>query len=116
MRAGFEHAKRVASRRSRRALAAGILLAGCGPALAGSTPFIGEVIATGANFCPVGFFPMDGRAMTIADNQKLHTLIGTTFGGDGATYFNLPTLAPFTTVTGARVTYCIAVQGTDPTP
>lgn len=57
-----------------------------------SEPFIGEIRAFAGNFAPVGWAPCDGRALSISENDTLYALIGTAFGGDGITVFNLPDL------------------------
>ncbi len=57
-----------------------------------SSPFIGEIRMFGGNFAPVGWAFCDGQTMDISQNDALFTLIGTTFGGDGQTTFNLPDL------------------------
>jgi len=55
-----------------------------------STPFIGEIRVVGFNFAPVGWAKCDGSLLSIAQNDALFALIGTTFGGDGQTTFALP--------------------------
>jgi len=59
---------------------------------AGSNPFIGEVLAVGFNFAPVGWAMCDGQLLPIDQNTALFSLIGTTYGGDGVTTFALPNL------------------------
>jgi microcystin-dependent protein len=54
--------------------------------------FVGQIIAVGFNFAPVGWIPCDGRLMPISQYDVLYTLIGTTFGGDGQTTFAVPDL------------------------
>jgi microcystin-dependent protein len=54
--------------------------------------YIGEVRAFAFSFCPQGWLPADGRPMTIAQNVQLFSLLGTSFGGNGTTIFNLPDL------------------------
>lgn len=58
-----------------------------------STPYVGEIRLLGCNFAPVGWQVCDGRLMSIAENDVLFTLIGTTYGGDGVTTFALPDLS-----------------------
>lgn len=55
-------------------------------------PFIGEVRMCGFNFAPVDWALCNGQSVNIADNNALYALIGTTYGGDGVTTFNLPNL------------------------
>jgi microcystin-dependent protein len=44
------------------------------------------------NFAPVGWEFCNGQILSIAQNDVLYTLIGTTYGGDGQTTFALPNL------------------------
>jgi microcystin-dependent protein len=55
-------------------------------------PFVGQVIAVGFSFAPVGWHICDGSLLPIAENDALFNLIGTTYGGDGQTTFGLPDL------------------------
>lgn len=55
-------------------------------------PFLGQIITVGFSFAPRGFAFCDGTSMSIANNDALFTLLGTTYGGDGVTTFNLPDL------------------------
>jgi microcystin-dependent protein len=57
-----------------------------------SASVLGEVVAFAGPSIPPGWLPADGREMTIADNQLLFDLIGTSFGGDGKISFALPDL------------------------
>lgn len=57
-----------------------------------SEPFIGEIRMFGGNFAPQGWAFCDGAAIAISENDALFALIGTTYGGDGQTTFNLPDL------------------------
>jgi microcystin-dependent protein len=57
-----------------------------------SQPFIGQVIAVGFNFAPVGWALCNGQLLSISEYQALYTLIGTTYGGDGVNTFGLPNL------------------------
>jgi microcystin-dependent protein len=47
----------------------------------------------GGNFAPVGWAFCKGQQLAISENEVLFQLIGTTYGGDGETTFNLPNLA-----------------------
>lgn len=58
-----------------------------------SNPFVGEIRLFGGNFAPVGWALCQGQTMSIAENDVLFNLIGTTYGGNGSTTFNLPNLA-----------------------
>jgi microcystin-dependent protein len=57
-----------------------------------SEPFLGEIRAVGFSYAPSGWALCDGRALSISQNNALFALLGTTFGGDGTTNFNLPDL------------------------
>jgi microcystin-dependent protein len=56
-------------------------------------PYIGEIRMFAGNFAPLGWAFCEGQPMPIAENEALFQLIGTTYGGDGETTFNLPNLA-----------------------
>ena len=45
------------------------------------------------NFPPNGWMFCQGQTLPIAENEVLFNLIGTIYGGDGQTTFNLPNLA-----------------------
>ena len=57
-----------------------------------ATPFVGQIISVGFDFAPLGWFPCDGRPLSISEYQLLYTIIGTTYGGDGVSTFALPNL------------------------
>ncbi len=57
-----------------------------------SEAYIGQVIAVGFNFAPVGWALCDGSLLPISQNTALFSLIGTTYGGDGVNTFALPDL------------------------
>lgn len=57
-----------------------------------STPYVGEIRMFPGNFAPAGWAICDGSLQSIAQNDTLFTLIGTTYGGDGQTTFALPDL------------------------
>jgi microcystin-dependent protein len=57
-----------------------------------SEPFVGQIIPVGFSFAPVGWLLCDGSLLSIDEYQVLYTLIGTTYGGDGASTFGLPNL------------------------
>lgn len=56
------------------------------------TPMIGEIRMFAGNFAPLGWALCNGQLLSIAGNDFLFTLIGTTYGGDGQTNFALPDL------------------------
>lgn len=55
-------------------------------------PFLGEIRICAFNFAPKGWALCDGQKMAIQQNAALNALIGTYYGGDRTTYFNLPDL------------------------
>lgn len=62
------------------------------PAKAGVDPYLGDIMLTGYNFCPRGWFAADGQLLSISQHTSLFSLLGTTYGGDGRTTFGLPDL------------------------
>ena len=57
-----------------------------------SEAFLGEVRAYGFSFAPRNFAVAQGATMSIAQNSALFSLLGTTYGGNGQTTFQLPNL------------------------
>lgn len=57
-----------------------------------SDPFIGEIRMFGGNFAPRDWAFCDGQPLAISQNDALYALIGTIYGGDGQSVFNLPDL------------------------
>jgi microcystin-dependent protein len=55
-------------------------------------PYVGEIRMFGGNFPPNGWAFCNGATMAISENETLFQLIGTTYGGDGESTFNLPDL------------------------
>lgn len=55
-----------------------------------SFPQYGEIMLVAFDFCPNGWLPADGRQIQIADNPALYSVLGTAYGGDGQTTFNIP--------------------------
>lgn len=55
-------------------------------------PYLGEIRMFAGNFAPAGWAFCDGAHVSISENSDLFNLIGTTYGGDGQTYFALPDL------------------------
>ena len=56
-------------------------------------PFIGEIQMFGFNFNPRGWAFCNGATLPIAQNTALFSLLGTTYGGNGQTTFQLPNFA-----------------------
>jgi len=57
-----------------------------------SQPYVGEIRMAGFNFAPSGWMLCNGQTLPISEYETLFQLIGTTYGGDGQTTFNLPNL------------------------
>ncbi len=55
-------------------------------------PFIGEIRMFAGSFAPLGWALCNGQLLSIAENDVLFNLIGTTYGGDGQETFALPDL------------------------
>lgn len=55
-------------------------------------PYIGEIRVFAGTYAPQGWAFCNGATMSIAQNQVLYTLIGTTYGGDGVQTFKVPDL------------------------
>jgi len=55
-------------------------------------PYVGEIRMFAGNFPPVGWMFCDGQTLPISENETLFQLIGTMYGGDGESTFNLPNL------------------------
>ena len=53
-------------------------------------PYVGEIRIFAGNFAPAGWMFCEGQLLPISENQTLFNLIGTTYGGDGASTFALP--------------------------
>ncbi|GAB2503998.1 phage tail protein [Arenimonas alkanexedens] len=58
-----------------------------------SDPFIGEIQIFGFNFNPRGWAFCNGATLPIQQNTALFSLLGTTYGGNGQTTFQLPNFA-----------------------
>jgi microcystin-dependent protein len=57
-----------------------------------SSPFVGQIMIFAGNFAPEGWAICEGQYLSIAENQPLFDVIGTTYGGDGTSTFALPDL------------------------
>jgi len=55
-------------------------------------PYVGEIRMFAGNFAPVGWMFCDGQLLPISENETLFQLIGTMYGGDGESTFQLPNL------------------------
>src|ERR1700760_1816635 len=55
-------------------------------------PFIGQLQAFGFGFAPRNWAQCNGQTMAIQQNAALFALLGTMYGGNGTTTFQLPNL------------------------
>ena len=53
-------------------------------------PFTGEIRMFAGNFSPLGWALCNGQLISVAQNNALFSLLGTTYGGDGQNTFGLP--------------------------
>jgi microcystin-dependent protein len=54
--------------------------------------YVGSILNVAFNFAPVGWQQAAGQMVPISQNAALFSLIGTTYGGNGVNFFNLPDL------------------------
>jgi len=83
--------------------------------------YLSEVREMAANFCPRGWAPASGQTLPINQNTALFSLLGTRYGGDGRTTFQLPNLQAAARMSPlpdgaepARTIVCIAIEGIFP--
>jgi microcystin-dependent protein len=72
-----------------------------------SDPFLGEIRMVGFTFAPYGWALCQGQTVPVTQNQALFAMLGTTYGGNGTTNFNLPDLqgrSPVGTGNGLNLT------------
>jgi len=55
-----------------------------------ATPYLGEIRVFTFGFAPKGWALCNGQTLPINQNQALFSLLGTNYGGDGQTTFQLP--------------------------
>jgi microcystin-dependent protein len=55
-------------------------------------PFLGQLLPFSFNYAPKGWVICAGQVLPISQYQALFSLLGTTYGGNGTTTFNLPDL------------------------
>jgi len=53
---------------------------------------IGTIMLWPLNWAPQGWYFCNGQTLSVSQNQALFSLLGTTYGGNGETTFNLPDL------------------------
>ncbi|MBO9707846.1 MAG: phage tail protein [Caulobacter sp.] len=74
-----------------------------------SQQYMGEIRIMAFDFPPKGWAQCNGQLLSIQQNQALFSLLGTTYGGNGVTNFQLPdlrTIAPG----GVSSTYPLGVN------
>lgn len=57
-----------------------------------SSPFLGQIIPVAFNFAPKNWALCNGQTLPINQNQAIFALLGTTYGGNGTSTFQLPNL------------------------
>jgi microcystin-dependent protein len=57
-----------------------------------SNVYLGQILQGGWNFAPRGTALCNGQSLSISQNSALFALLGTSFGGNGTSTFNLPNL------------------------
>jgi microcystin-dependent protein len=57
-----------------------------------ASPYLSQIMMFGGNFAPRGYALCNGQTMAISQNAALFSLLGTTYGGNGTSTFQLPNL------------------------
>ena len=70
----------------------GIFPGAGGGCFAGFGTMMAEIHVFAGSFVPAGFYPADGRLLSITQNTALFSLLLTTYGGNGSSTFALPDL------------------------
>jgi microcystin-dependent protein len=55
-------------------------------------PYVGEIRMFAGSFAPANWMLCNGASLSISENETLFQLIGTMYGGDGESNFNLPNM------------------------
>lgn len=76
--------------------------------------FIGSVLLVTLNFVPPGWAACNGQSLKIAECQRLFSLIGPMYGGDGINNFNVPNLPDVQDANGNPLHWIICVEGVYP--
>lgn len=74
--------------------------------------YIGTICLFPYSFDIYGFTQCKGQLLPISGNEMLYSIIGTTYGGNGISTFNLPDLTK--AVPDANMMYYIATVGSYP--
>lgn len=64
--------------------------------------FVGEIRVFGFDFAPNGWADCNGQILPIPQNQKLFSLLGNRYGGDGKANFALPNLKDSTVISQGK--------------
>lgn len=78
-----------------------------------SSPYLGQIQAFSFDWAPKYWAQCNGQIMAINQNQALFSLLGTVYGGNGSTTFQLPNLqsrAPRGQGQGVGVSPCVMGQ------
>ena len=77
---------------------------------------IGEIRLFSGNFAPRDWAFCNGQTLAIAQNTALFSILGTQYGGNGSTTFQLPNLAPMKESDGGQtpINYVICLYGIYP--
>ncbi|MCQ8866295.1 phage tail protein [Vibrio splendidus] len=77
----------------------GVFSSGSAAASCSTDPLMGSVCVTAAEFCPAPYYmKAEGQYLPISEWQALYSLLGTNFGGDARTNFQLPDMRGRTAV------------------
>jgi microcystin-dependent protein len=77
------------------------------------TPLLGMIKIFPYDFIPRDWLECDGATLSIQTYSALFSLIGTLFGGNGTTTFQLPNLTDASPI--PNTVFAIAIQGVYPT-
>lgn len=75
----------------------------------GPDSYLGSVGLFANAYCPQGTLEANGQMLSIAENEALFQIYGTTYGGDGKDSFAVPDLSGKVPVPGMR--YCVMLSG-----
>jgi microcystin-dependent protein len=78
-----------------------------------TSPFIGEIRAFSFQYAPTGWLACNGQTLPLNQYQALFALIGTTYGGNGSTNFQLPNLQGRIALSISQSSPWGEVQGTE---
>lgn len=77
---------------------------------------IGEIRLFAGSFAPKGWAFCNGQTLPVSQNMALFSILGTRYGGNGTTNFQLPNLAPLKESDGGQtaIQYIISLSGLYP--